>query len=94
MKTGAMRQDQRKALAMASLELVDVRDDDIPPYAILSHTWGDDEVTLQEMRRMESKMPQAFNKQKQTIAEKKGYAKIKNAAAMCHGADQELGKWI
>jgi hypothetical protein len=71
-----------RLLDARKLELVDVRDDDIPRYAILSHTWGDDEVTLQEMRHMESKMPQALNKQKQTIAEKKGYAKIKNAAAM------------
>jgi hypothetical protein len=25
-----------------------IDDDDIPPYAILSHTWGDDEVTFQD----------------------------------------------
>ena len=54
-----------RLLDARKLELVDVRDDDIPRYAILSHTWGDDEVTLQEMRRMESKIPQALNKQKQ-----------------------------
>jgi len=29
-----------------TLALVDVHDDRVPPYAILSHTWGDDEVTL------------------------------------------------
>ena len=71
-----------RLLDAQKLELVDVRDDDIPPYAILSHTWGDDEVTLQEVRRMESRMPQAFNNQKQLITGKKGYVKIKNAAAM------------
>ena len=26
-------------------------DDDVPPYAILSHTWGEDEVTYQDMLR-------------------------------------------
>ena len=71
-----------RLLDARKLELVDVRDDDIPHYAILSHTWGDDEVTLQEMRRMESKIPQALNKQKQQIADKRGFAKIKSAAAM------------
>lgn len=25
-------------------------DDNIPPYAILSHTWGEDEVTLKDMK--------------------------------------------
>ncbi|KAK0731921.1 hypothetical protein B0H67DRAFT_640251 [Lasiosphaeris hirsuta] len=62
-----------------------MRDDDIPRYggyATLSHTWGDDGVILQEMRRMESKIPQALNKQKQHIADKRGFTKIESAAAM------------
>ncbi|KAK1750403.1 heterokaryon incompatibility protein-domain-containing protein, partial [Echria macrotheca] len=29
--------------------LIDVPPDKIPPYAILSHTWGDDEVTFRDM---------------------------------------------
>ncbi|KAK5659664.1 hypothetical protein OQA88_872 [Cercophora sp. LCS_1] len=70
-----------RLLDARNLELVDVRDDDVPPYAILSHTWEDDEVTLQEVRRMRGKLPQALNKQKQQIAEKKGFIKIKRAAA-------------
>lgn len=71
-----------RLLDIQKLELVDVADDDIPKYVILSHIKGDDEVTLQEMRRMERKMPQSFNKQKQLIADKKGYAKIKKATAI------------
>ena len=66
-----------KLINVETLLLEDFIGSNVPPYAILSHTWGDDEVTLQDMRRMESKMPQAFNKQKQTIADKKGYVKIK-----------------
>jgi len=66
-----------RLLNTRKLELIDVRGDDIPPTPS-SRTHGT--VTLQEMRRMESKMPQVFNKQKQTIADKKGYAKIKNTA--------------
>jgi hypothetical protein len=33
------------------LELVEFFGDQIPPYAILSHTWGDDEVTFQDLQR-------------------------------------------
>lgn len=39
---------------------------DIPDYAILSHTWGDEEVTLRDLHS-------------QTGSEKKGWSKIKNA---------------
>ena len=64
------------------LEPVDVRDDAIPPYAILSHTWGDEELTLQELRHMKGRMPQSLDKRKRTIADKKGFAKVKDAAAL------------
>jgi hypothetical protein len=40
-----------------------------PPYAILSHTWGDDEVTLQEI---ESIAPEL-------LQQRKGFAKIQDA---------------
>jgi hypothetical protein len=40
----------------------------IPGYDILSHTWGDEEVTLQEMRNLDL----------QTLTNKKGYAKIRS----------------
>lgn len=31
------------------LQVISIREDDIPPYAILSHTWGPDEVSLQDI---------------------------------------------
>ncbi|KAL1875263.1 hypothetical protein Daus18300_003334 [Diaporthe australafricana] len=34
------------------LEVVLIREDVIPPYAILSHTWGNDEVSLQDMHSL------------------------------------------
>jgi hypothetical protein len=34
-----------------TLRLVEFADNHIPPYAILSHTWGSEEVTLQEMSK-------------------------------------------
>jgi hypothetical protein len=42
----------------------------IPPYIILSHTWGNNEVTYHEMMRPTS-----------TTFEKEGYLKIKQFAA-------------
>jgi hypothetical protein len=40
-----------RLLNVQTLELKNFYDDQIPPYIILSHTWGDekDEVTLKEM---------------------------------------------
>lgn len=39
-----------RLLETDKLEVDVVRDDAIPPYAILSHTWFDDEVSLQDMQ--------------------------------------------
>ncbi|KAH7325748.1 heterokaryon incompatibility protein-domain-containing protein [Stachybotrys elegans] len=49
-----------------------------PPYAILSHTWGDDEVTLQELHSPESH-------------KKRGYAKI---LACCRQALVDTLEWV
>jgi len=53
-------------------------DDGIPPYAILSHTWGEDEVLFQDM-------------QSQGVELKQGYRKIKYA---CDQAQREKISWI
>ncbi|TRX89915.1 hypothetical protein FHL15_009187 [Xylaria flabelliformis] len=37
-----------------TLSLVELVGDDIPPYAVLSHTWGEDEITFQDMHRPDS----------------------------------------
>ncbi|KAE9374130.1 HET-domain-containing protein [Stipitochalara longipes BDJ] len=52
-------------LDASTLELRDFVGAGIPPYAILSHTWGEDEVSFREMR-----------KYREAIKEKAGYAKI------------------
>ncbi|KAK5661102.1 hypothetical protein OQA88_10992 [Cercophora sp. LCS_1] len=54
-----------RLLRTDTIEPVDFLDGAIPPYAILSHTWGDEEVSLQEMQG-----------NRQAIAHKKGYVKI------------------
>jgi hypothetical protein len=44
----------------------------VPPYAVLSHTWTDEELTFQEMLV-----------QTQVTKRKKGYAKVKRCASIC-----------
>lgn len=52
-------------------------DDSIPPFAILSHTWGNDEVTLQQM-------------DDPNVSMREGYAKIK---LCCAQAVQDKLQW-
>jgi hypothetical protein len=44
------------------LELVEFFGDQIPPYAILSHTWGDDEVTFQDLQSGQHEHKLGFRK--------------------------------
>ena len=55
-------------------------DGSIPPYAILSHRWEDDEVTFQEV-----------NSQDPAVKKKKGYRKIRQA---CSRAQQQGIAWV
>ncbi|KAK4945858.1 hypothetical protein LTR10_014949 [Elasticomyces elasticus] len=41
-------------------------DSNIPPYAILSHTWGDDELTFQGIQNPESTTWPSFEKVRRT----------------------------
>jgi len=52
-------------LETSTLELRDFVGASIPPYAILSHTWGDDEVTFKDMR-----------KYREAAKNKAGYTKV------------------
>jgi hypothetical protein len=52
----------------ATLELKEFAENDIPKYAILSHTWGSEEVSLQDVQRNDT-------------AGKVGYSKIKSCGA-------------
>ncbi|RTE76484.1 hypothetical protein BHE90_009067 [Fusarium euwallaceae] len=56
------------------LEVEEFGDDQVPPYAILSHTWGDEEVTLQDIGGIRA-------------SNKKGYEKIKSCCSLAraHG---------
>ncbi|KFY10405.1 hypothetical protein V491_07660 [Pseudogymnoascus sp. VKM F-3775] len=56
-----------------TMKLEEFMGDEMPPYAILSHTWGEGEVTLQRFANLES------------AAQNKGFGKIKNS---CHLAQR------
>ena len=67
-------------LNTATLELKDFVGAGIPPYAILSHTWGDDEVTFQEMR-----------KDREAAKGKVGYTKVQKC---CEKALQDGHQYV
>lgn len=70
------------------LQVVSIREDAIPPYAILSHTWGENEVTLQEMQDFGAKWLSSPNRMK-IPKSKQGLQKVLDAAkvAALEGCD-------
>lgn len=50
------------------LELKEFIGSGVPPYAILSHTWEDDEITLQQMKDPASALKKGYRKIQQTCA--------------------------
>ncbi|UKZ72645.1 hypothetical protein TrVFT333_000278 [Trichoderma virens FT-333] len=84
-----------RLLDARTLGLVDITDDRVPPYAILSHTWGDEEITIQQLRRLggcsQSTLasPKTLDKKRRATVLKKGYVKIAGAAqlAVSRGLD-------
>ena len=56
-----------------SLELEEFVGDKIPRYAILSHTWGDEEVSFQEWHSRHATTE---------VSSKRGFAKIESACAL------------
>jgi hypothetical protein len=79
-----------RLLDTSSLDLISVPDDAIPPYAILSHTWGNnqEEVSFQELQELNS-VRQRDSKAliRHPVALKKGFSKIRSSAALAlaHG---------
>jgi hypothetical protein len=72
-----------RLLDVSTFNLVDKREHELPPYAILSHTWGndDDEVTLQDMLSLTADGPRGDIK-KSNVSRKSGFAKIAAAARL------------
>ena len=51
-----------RLLHARDLHLEEFFDSNIPPYAILSHTWGKEEISLQDLRSGEASQRKAYNK--------------------------------
>lgn len=68
-----------RLLNSVSLELKEFLGSDIPPYAILSHTWGEEEVTFQDIQNPA------------VAANKKGYAKIQGCSSQ---AIKDSIEWV
>jgi hypothetical protein len=77
-----------RLIEASTLKLVSRRENDLPPYAILSHTWGsdEDEVSFQDMIAFtDSSVKNLINSR--TVSRKVGFAKIRGSArlALSHG---------
>jgi hypothetical protein len=59
-----------RLLNTRTLQLEAFFDDQIPPYAILSHTWGDGEITFQDIQHLD------------VAREKEGFHKVERACAL------------
>lgn len=79
-----------RLLDTKNLKLVYKPDNDIPPYAILSHTWGAGEVSLQDMQGLGGKLASAAGRVK-LFRTKKGLKKVIDAAKM---ASNDGYEWI
>ncbi|KAI8951218.1 hypothetical protein F4801DRAFT_601503 [Xylaria longipes] len=70
------------------LELMEVSEEFAPQYAILSHVWGREEVTFQDIQAFGRRpLSRAVSQKAKTIRAKKGFIKIQKAAALAaeHG---------
>ncbi|KAK5637138.1 hypothetical protein RRF57_012850 [Xylaria bambusicola] len=63
-----------------NLQIQEFRDDNIKKYVILSHTWGEEEVTFQDMKR--TRVADKKDKEKVTFQDTQGHKKVKNCCAL------------
>ncbi|KAH8646637.1 heterokaryon incompatibility protein-domain-containing protein, partial [Xylariales sp. PMI_506] len=78
-----------RLLNTKTLELIEVAEEVAPEYAILSHTWGTNEASLQDILATSSRRPwhNALSQTATAIKAKSGYVKIKQSASLAaqHG---------
>lgn len=79
-----------RLLSTKTFEVTPISEDEIPPYAILSHTWDKEEVTLQDMQGFGVKLMSTASRN-QLIKEKPALRKVLEAAKL---AADEGHDWI
>lgn len=80
-----------RLLRTDTLAIEDFFDGEVPPYAILSHTWEAEEVTFGDVRSLALSHPNGLNSSHAHVVGKKGFAKLKGAAGF---ARQNSHKYI
>ena len=75
-----MRLLNTKVSDTGNFEIKEFRDDEIPPYAILSHAWDEEEVTFQDMQGTRA-------------PNKKGYEKVKRCCSVARASEFEY-VWV
>lgn len=77
-----------RLISTKNSQVVSISEDEIPPYAILSHTWDEDEVTLQDMQGFGSKLLSTASRMN-LLKAKQGLRKVLDAVklAASHGYD-------
>jgi len=68
-----------RLLHTTEIRLIEVYGEQVPPYAVLSHTWGDEEATLQEIQSLSQKYREWTDENVASISK---LCKIRNSAAV------------
>ncbi|KAK5652369.1 hypothetical protein OQA88_10561 [Cercophora sp. LCS_1] len=69
-----------RLLKVDELEPEEFHGENIPPYAILSHTWEDDEITLQDLRHVCGSNKNRNDRVSTRVLGRKGYLKVRATA--------------
>lgn len=75
-----------RLINVVTYELKEFFTEKTPPYAILSHTWGAEEVTLQDWTRLKGQ-----STKHQSLKDKTGFKKIQGA---CLQAKKDNLEWL
>jgi len=73
-----------RLLNTSTLRVESVPYDNIPQYAILSHTWGSDEVTFQQLQELNCSERAGEPNPTQSVRQGGGFAKIRDSATLAH----------
>ncbi|KFA66722.1 hypothetical protein S40285_09574 [Stachybotrys chlorohalonatus IBT 40285] len=72
------------------LKLVEFTEADTPEYAILSHTWGEEEVSFQDIQYVSQVWCTLLSQTASAIKSKSGYTKIKRSAELARSEGHEF----
>lgn len=80
-----------RLINVETYELKEFFSEKTPPYAILSHTWGTEEVTFQDWARFKDESTKDQSVKGRSIKDKAGFQKIQGAC--CQAKNDNL-EWL